>query len=97
MTIPSCADPARQGVAGHADAAALDTTVRQGAVLRVRPKAMTVAVILVGLPPIMFGHGAGQTGDKPRSSHRVENPGRSLTELRWTTPASTSGPAFAPR
>lgn len=33
--------------------------IREGAVLRVRPKAMTVAVILAGLLPIMFGHGAG--------------------------------------
>lgn len=33
--------------------------VRDGALLRVRPKAMTVAVIIVGLLPILFGHGAG--------------------------------------
>lgn len=33
--------------------------VREGAVLRVRPKAMTVAVILAGLLPIVFGSGAG--------------------------------------
>ncbi|MES3028417.1 MAG: efflux RND transporter permease subunit [Pseudomonadota bacterium] len=33
--------------------------VREGALLRVRPKAMTVAVILAGLLPILLGHGAG--------------------------------------
>src|SRR5690606_33460009 len=33
--------------------------IREGAVLRVRPKAMTVAVILAGLLPIMVGSGAG--------------------------------------
>ncbi len=33
--------------------------VREGALLRVRPKAMTVAVILAGLFPILVGHGAG--------------------------------------
>jgi Cu(I)/Ag(I) efflux system membrane protein CusA/SilA len=33
--------------------------IREGAVLRVRPKAMTVAVILAGLLPIMWGTGAG--------------------------------------
>jgi len=33
--------------------------VREGALLRVRPKAMTVAVILAGLAPILIGHGAG--------------------------------------
>jgi Cu(I)/Ag(I) efflux system membrane protein CusA/SilA len=34
-------------------------TPREGAVLRVRPKAMTVAVILAGLFPIMWGSGTG--------------------------------------
>jgi Cu(I)/Ag(I) efflux system membrane protein CusA/SilA len=33
--------------------------IRAGAVLRVRPKAMTVAVIIAGLVPIMFGGGTG--------------------------------------
>jgi Cu(I)/Ag(I) efflux system membrane protein CusA/SilA len=33
--------------------------IREGAVQRVRPKAMTVAVIVAGLVPIMFGSGAG--------------------------------------
>jgi Cu(I)/Ag(I) efflux system membrane protein CusA/SilA len=44
---------------GHtADVDLLDA-VREGAVLRVRPKAMTVAVILAGLFPIMWGSGTG--------------------------------------
>ena len=33
--------------------------IREGAVLRVRPKAMTVAVILAGLLPILWGGGTG--------------------------------------
>jgi Cu(I)/Ag(I) efflux system membrane protein CusA/SilA len=33
--------------------------IEEGAVLRVRPKAMTVAVIITGLLPIMFGGGTG--------------------------------------
>jgi Cu(I)/Ag(I) efflux system membrane protein CusA/SilA len=37
----------------------LDDAIREGAVLRVRPKAMTVAVIIAGLLPIMFGSGTG--------------------------------------
>ncbi|MBU2166733.1 MAG: CusA/CzcA family heavy metal efflux RND transporter, partial [Alphaproteobacteria bacterium] len=41
------------------DPAAVETAVREGALLRVRPKAMTVAVILAGLFPILIGHGAG--------------------------------------
>lgn len=45
----------------HPDAgvAELDEAIREGAVQRVRPKAMTVAVILAGLLPILLGHGAG--------------------------------------
>ncbi|MFL6654617.1 MAG: efflux RND transporter permease subunit [Sulfurifustis sp.] len=39
--------------------ASLDDAICEGAVLRVRPKAMTVAVILAGLLPIMFGSGTG--------------------------------------
>ena len=38
---------------------ALENAIRDGAVLRVRPKAMTVAVIIAGLLPIMFGTGTG--------------------------------------
>jgi Cu(I)/Ag(I) efflux system membrane protein CusA/SilA len=33
--------------------------IMEGAVMRVRPKAMTVAVILAGLAPIMLGSGTG--------------------------------------
>jgi len=43
----------------HAGPEALDEAIREGAVQRVRPKAMTVAVILAGLFPILLGHGAG--------------------------------------
>jgi Cu(I)/Ag(I) efflux system membrane protein CusA/SilA len=44
------------GRTGNAD---LLDAIRDGAVLRVRPKAMTVAVILAGLFPIMWGSGTG--------------------------------------
>ncbi len=43
----------------HPDAAEVEAAVREGALLRVRPKAMTVAVILAGLLPILLGSGAG--------------------------------------
>jgi Cu(I)/Ag(I) efflux system membrane protein CusA/SilA len=43
-------DPSREDV---------EQAVREGALLRVRPKAMTVAVIVAGLAPILIGHGAG--------------------------------------
>ncbi len=44
---------------GNTSTADLLDAIREGAVLRVRPKAMTVAVILAGLLPIMWGSGTG--------------------------------------
>ncbi|CAN8141399.1 copper/silver export system RND permease (fragment) [uncultured Thiomicrorhabdus sp.] len=41
------------------DARELRTAILQGAVQRVRPKAMTVSVIVIGLLPIMYGDGTG--------------------------------------
>lgn len=40
-------------------AEALDRAIEHGAALRVRPKTMTVAVVLAGLIPILVGTGAG--------------------------------------
>jgi Cu(I)/Ag(I) efflux system membrane protein CusA/SilA len=45
--------------AGKTSEADLIDAIREGAVLRVRPKAMTVAVIIAGLIPIMVGDGTG--------------------------------------
>jgi copper/silver efflux system protein len=39
--------------------ATLLAAIREGAVLRVRPKAMTVAVVMAGLLPILWGTGTG--------------------------------------
>ncbi len=46
----------REGKTGLVD---LLGAIREGAVMRVRPKAMTVAVIIAGLLPIMLGSGTG--------------------------------------
>ena len=54
-----------QAVAAHAAKGPLDTeqvlraAIVEGAALRVRPIAMTVAVIIAGLLPIMWGSGTG--------------------------------------
>jgi Cu(I)/Ag(I) efflux system membrane protein CusA/SilA len=54
-----------QAVAAHVgegrleDESDLARAIIEGAALRVRPIAMTVAVIIAGLLPIMFGSGAG--------------------------------------
>uniref|UniRef100_UPI0030ECE757 efflux RND transporter permease subunit n=1 Tax=Pseudomonas guineae TaxID=425504 RepID=UPI0030ECE757 len=44
---------------GQDDEVALLEAIREGAVQRVRPKAMTVAVIIAGLLPILLGGGTG--------------------------------------
>ena len=49
---------ARLNAGQHSEADLLEA-IRDGAVLRVRPKAMTVAVIIAGLVPIMIGSGTG--------------------------------------
>jgi copper/silver efflux system protein len=45
--------------AGQGNDASLLDAIREGAVLRVRPKAMTVAVIVAGLLPLFWGLGTG--------------------------------------
>jgi Cu(I)/Ag(I) efflux system membrane protein CusA/SilA len=50
---------ARQAAGRYTTRADLLEAIVEGAVLRVRPKAMTVAVILAGLLPIMLGTGTG--------------------------------------
>tara|TARA_R110002020_G_scaffold292826_1_gene508220 strand:- start:31533 stop:34688 length:3156 start_codon:yes stop_codon:yes gene_type:complete len=44
---------------GQCDEQALFGAIREGAVQRIRPKAMTVAVIIAGLLPILLGSGTG--------------------------------------
>ncbi|MEI6286599.1 MAG: efflux RND transporter permease subunit, partial [Bacillota bacterium] len=44
---------------GEINRAQLDNAIMHGAVKRIRPKLMTVCVILAGLLPIMFSSGAG--------------------------------------
>jgi Cu(I)/Ag(I) efflux system membrane protein CusA/SilA len=44
---------------GRSSEADLLDAIREGAVLRVRPKTMTVAVIIAGLVPIVIGSGTG--------------------------------------
>ncbi|GBL46491.1 cobalt-zinc-cadmium resistance protein CzcA [Sulfuriferula multivorans] len=45
--------------AGQGDDVGLLDAIREGAVLRIRPKAMTVAVIIAGLLPILLATGTG--------------------------------------
>src|SRR5258706_60695 len=52
---------AKLATGNHTEADLL-AAIREGAVLRVRPKAMTVAVIIAGLIPIMWASGTGSEG-----------------------------------
>jgi Cu(I)/Ag(I) efflux system membrane protein CusA/SilA len=56
----------RRAAPAASEADLLDA-IREGAVLRVRPKAMTVAVIIAGLVPIMIG--AVGTGSEVHAAH----------------------------
>jgi Cu(I)/Ag(I) efflux system membrane protein CusA/SilA len=47
--------------AGRASHATLHDAIMEGAVLRVRPKVMTVTAIIGGLLPILWGHGTGSS------------------------------------
>ncbi|HWP94667.1 MAG TPA: efflux RND transporter permease subunit [Gammaproteobacteria bacterium] len=49
----------REAAGGIRTCAELDEALIEGAVLRVRPKAMTVAVIVMGLLPLFWGEGTG--------------------------------------
>src|SRR4051812_16725551 len=49
----------RQAAGQEIDMKTLKDAITEGAVLRVRPKAMTVAVIIAGLLPIMWSSGTG--------------------------------------
>ncbi|MDD5395474.1 MAG: efflux RND transporter permease subunit [Thiothrix sp.] len=49
----------RRQQVGELTLAGLNAAIFEGAVMRVRPKAMTVAVIVAGLVPIMLGGGTG--------------------------------------
>jgi copper/silver efflux system protein len=50
---------AERQAAGQGTPVALLEAIREGAVQRIRPKAMTVATIIAGLLPIMLGSGSG--------------------------------------
>ena len=57
--VPTPDEIARIAAGERANVTTLVDAIRDGAVQRVRPKAMTVAVILAGLLPILRGHGTG--------------------------------------
>ena len=59
--------------AGRGSELSLIEAIREGAVLRVRPKAMTVATTVIGLAPILWETGDGLRDHEP---HRRAHGGR---------------------
>jgi copper/silver efflux system protein len=64
LYIDKAVEESRQSGSLVADRVALRQAIIQGALMRVRPKMMTVAVIVAGLLPVMFSDGAGSEAMK---------------------------------
>jgi len=64
LYIDKAVEASRQPVGQPADRSVLRQAIIQGALMRVRPKVMTVAVIVAGLLPVMFSDGAGSEAMK---------------------------------
>ncbi|OGU44982.1 MAG: hypothetical protein A2199_13300 [Hydrogenophilales bacterium RIFOXYA1_FULL_63_33] len=64
LYIDKAVEDARPPGSQSVDRVALRQAIVQGALMRVRPKMMTVAVIVAGLLPVMFSDGAGSEAMK---------------------------------
>ena len=64
LYIDKAVEDARASGSQPVDRVALRQAIIQGALMRVRPKMMTVAVIVAGLLPVMFSDGAGSEAMK---------------------------------
>jgi copper/silver efflux system protein len=64
LYIDKAVEDARPSGSQPVDRVALRQAIIQGALMRVRPKMMTVAVIVAGLLPVMFSDGAGSEAMK---------------------------------
>src|SRR3970282_921753 len=68
----------------------LQEAVEEGAVKRIRPKMMTVMAILLGLLPIMWGHGAGADVMKRIAAPMVGGVVSSFAPARRAPPSTPS-------
>jgi Cu(I)/Ag(I) efflux system membrane protein CusA/SilA len=74
------------GVAPPLTGAEIDEATVEGAVLRLRPKAMTVAVNLIGLLPIMWATGTGSDLMKPIAAPMIGGIITSAIHVLFVTP-----------
>ena len=74
----------------------LKGSIMEGAVMRVRPKAMTVAVIIAGLIPIMIGEGTGSDVMQRIAAPMIGGMNMPPIEAAGSIPPATWGlkPAF---
>jgi len=77
----------RTELGGRLTRAALLDAVKEGALLRLRPKVMTVSTVVAGLLPIMWSHSAGAEVMKPLATPVLGGMVSSLLLVLIVTPA----------
>jgi Cu(I)/Ag(I) efflux system membrane protein CusA/SilA len=76
----------RQELGGHLTREALLEAVTEGALLRLRPKVMTVATVVASLLPIMWSHSTGAEVMKPLATPVLGGMVSSLAHVLLVTP-----------
>jgi len=76
----------RQALGGHLTRAALLEAVTEGALLRLRPKVMTVSTVVASLLPIMWSHSTGAEVMKPLATPVLGGMVSSLMHVLLVTP-----------
>jgi Cu(I)/Ag(I) efflux system membrane protein CusA/SilA len=76
----------RQALGGHLTREALLEAVTEGALLRLRPKVMTVSTVVASLLPIMWSHSTGAEVMKPLATPVLGGMVSSLVHVLLVTP-----------
>jgi copper/silver efflux system protein len=76
----------REALGGHLTRAALLEAVTEGALLRLRPKVMTVSTVVASLLPIMWSHSTGAEVMKPLATPVLGGMLSSLAHVLLVTP-----------
>jgi Cu(I)/Ag(I) efflux system membrane protein CusA/SilA len=76
----------RQVLGGHLTRAALLDAVTEGALLRLRPKVMTVSTVVASLLPLMWSHSTGAEVMKPLATPVLGGMVSSLAHVLLVTP-----------
>jgi len=76
----------REALGGHLTRQALLAAVKEGALLRLRPKVMTVSTVVASLLPIMWSHSTGAEVMKPLATPVLGGMVSSLVHVLLVTP-----------